>query len=214
MGDARRAALLLLLASLTVKLQQCQAQWRPSYQPTSAVYNIHNDTFTITLAYNQWQGYFLNTYTVPAGGDFKLAHACSCISSFMLGAQRLSPQLCLSPDAWLTMLSSARLAAQPGSGAQAQAERGVHAGHSILDTTRNITWHMGNDLIFTLAPSSAADVDRTRMPHPWHALLVYIDVWQSAARGHRAYTDLSAARVRGPVLCTVCSLVNWEMTHM
>ena len=42
----------------------------------------------------------------------------------------------------------------------------------------------------------------------------YIYVWQPAARGHRAYTDLSAARVRGPVLCTVCSLVNWEMTHM
>ena len=38
-------------------------------------------------------------------------------------------------------------------------------------------------------------------------------VWQPAARGHRAYTDLSAARVRGPALCTVCSLVNWEMTH-
>ena len=31
-------------------------------------------------------------------------------------------------------------------------------------------------------------------------------VWQPAARGHRAYTDLSAARVRWPVLCTVCSL--------
>ena len=89
MRDARRAALLLLLANLTVKLQQCQAQWRPSYQPTSAVYNIHNDTFTITLAYNQWQGYFLNTYTVPAGGHFSIAHACSCMSSFMLCAQRL-----------------------------------------------------------------------------------------------------------------------------
>ena len=44
-------------------------------------------------------------------------------------------------------------------------------------------------------------------------------VWQPAARGHRAYTDLSAARVRGPApygryhACTVCSLVNWEMTH-
>ena len=43
---------------------------------------------------------------------------------------------------------------------------------------------------------------------------IYIYVWQPVARGHRAYTDLSAARVRGPVLCTVCSLVNWEMTHM
>ena len=86
MWHARRAALLYLLASLTVKLQQCQAQWRPSYQPTSAVYNIHNDTFTITLAYNQWQGYFLNTYTVPAGVYFKLAHACSCIVGLMLCA--------------------------------------------------------------------------------------------------------------------------------
>ena len=72
MWDAARAALLLLLAGLTVNLQQCQAQWRPSYQPTSAVYNIHNDTFTITLAYNQWQGYFLNTYTVPAGSTLAL----------------------------------------------------------------------------------------------------------------------------------------------
>ena len=58
------------------------------------------------------------------------------------------------------------------SGAQTQAKCCAHAGHSILDTTRNITWHMGNDLVFTLAPSSAADVDRTRMPHPLHALLV------------------------------------------
>ena len=77
MRNARRAALLLLLAGLTVKLQQCQAQWRPSYQPTSAVYNIHNDTFQIVLAYNQWQGYFLNTYTVPAGDHFSLVRACS-----------------------------------------------------------------------------------------------------------------------------------------
>ena len=29
----------------------------------------------------------------------------------------------------------------------------------------------------------------------------------------RAYTDLFAARVRGPVLCTFCSLVNWVMTQ-
>ena len=45
-------------------------------------------------------------------------------------------------------------------------------------------------------------------------IYIYIYVSQPVARGHRAYTDLSAARVRGPVLCTVCSLVNWEMTHM
>ena len=84
---------------------------------------------------------------------------------------KASPQLCLLPDAWLTKLSSARLATQPCSGAQAQAKCCPHAGHSILDTTRNITWHMGNDLVFTIAPSSAADVDRTRLPHPSHALL-------------------------------------------
>ena len=52
-----------------------------------------------------------------------------------------------------------------------------------------------------------------------HAILGSINfylfsiVWQPAARGHWAYTDLSAARVRGPALCTSCSLVNWEMTH-
>ena len=71
MWDARRPTFLLLLAGLTIELQKCRAQWRPSYQPSSAVYNIHDDTFTITLAYNQWQGYFLNTYTVPAGGPFQ-----------------------------------------------------------------------------------------------------------------------------------------------
>ena len=41
-------------------------------------------------------------------------------------------------------------------------------------------------------------------------IYIYIYVWQPVARGHRAYTDMSAARVRGPVLCTVCSLVNWD----
>ena len=53
-----------------------------------------------------------------------------------------------------------------------KAEPCVHSGHSVLDTTRNITWHMGNDLVFTLAPTSAADVDRTRLPYASHALLL------------------------------------------
>ena len=35
------------------------------------------------------------------------------------------------------------------------------AGSNVLDTTRNITWHMGTPVTFTIAPSSAADVDRT-----------------------------------------------------
>ena len=34
-------------------------------------------------------------------------------------------------------------------------------------------------------------------------LKLICSVWQPAARGHRVYTDLSAARVRGPVLCIV-----------
>ena len=38
-------------------------------------------------------------------------------------------------------------------------------------------------------------------------------MWQPAARGHWACTDPSAARARGPALCAVCSLVNWELTH-
>lgn len=95
-----------------------------------------------------------------------IAHACSCMSSFMLCARPpLRP--CLLPDAWL-----AKLATEPGVGLQANAAPCARAGHSVLDTTRNITWHMGNDLVFTLAPSSAADVDRTRTPHISHAPLV------------------------------------------
>ena len=43
---------------------------------------------------------------------------------------------------------------------------------------------------------------------PRQGPLCYICVWQPVARGHRAYMDLSAARARGTVLCTVCSLVN------
>ena len=54
---------------------------------------------------------------------------------------------------------------------------------------------------------------RLKSTLPGHRLCTDLtsSVWQPAARGHRAYTDLSAARVRGPALCTVCSLVNWEM---
>ena len=42
-------------------------------------------------------------------------------------------------------------------------------------------------------------------------------VWQPAARGHRAYTDLSAARVWGPALCTSlqpCQLGNDSLLNM
>jgi len=39
-------------------------------------------------------------------------------------------------------------------------------------------------------------------------MMIIICVWRLAARGHRAYMNLSAARDRGLVLCTVCSLVN------
>ena len=45
----------------------CRAQWRPSYQPVAASYGIRNDSFQLTMQYSQWQGYFNNVYTVPAG---------------------------------------------------------------------------------------------------------------------------------------------------
>ena len=38
--------------------------------------------------------------------------------------------------------------------------------------------------------------------------------WAPGVRGHRADANLSAARVRGPALCPVYSLITWEMHHM
>lgn len=62
----RRVETGVLLAFLLSPLI-CRAQWRPSYQPVAATYGIRNDSFQLTMQYSQWQGYFNNVYTVPAG---------------------------------------------------------------------------------------------------------------------------------------------------
>ena len=72
------SALVLALVANVFHLQTSWAQWRPSYQPTEATYVVRNDIFNLVLEYTNWQGYFENTYTVPAGGhDFPFLHACA-----------------------------------------------------------------------------------------------------------------------------------------
>ena len=79
-------ALVLALVANVIHLQTCWAQWRPSYQPTEATYVVRNDTFNLLLEYTNWQGYFENTYTVPAGGhDFPIS-TCLCTGLGGLGA--------------------------------------------------------------------------------------------------------------------------------
>jgi hypothetical protein len=62
------STLVLTLLAIMIHLQTCWAQWRPSYQPIEATYVVRNDIFNLILQYADWQGYFENTYTVPAGG--------------------------------------------------------------------------------------------------------------------------------------------------
>ncbi len=65
-----RAALLRALLPLALlPLQGLTQAQRPSYSPTSAQYYIKNSYLVIDLVYENFQGYFLNTYTLPAGAS-------------------------------------------------------------------------------------------------------------------------------------------------
>lgn len=52
-----------LLAATFFSVGTC----RPQYQPYSAAFEIKNDTFYAAIVYSNWQGYFLNTYTLSNG---------------------------------------------------------------------------------------------------------------------------------------------------
>lgn len=88
------SALVLALVANVIHLRPCWAQWRPSYQPTEATYVVRNDTFNLVLEYTNWQGYFENTYTVPAGGhDFPIS---TCLCTGLGGLGGLGAPSCLS----------------------------------------------------------------------------------------------------------------------
>ena len=81
-------ALLLVLLGLT------RAQ-RPAYSPTSSQYYIKNNYLVIELVYENFQGYFLNTYTLPAGAS-RIQHtavlALACLLA--LSHMRKQPRSC------------------------------------------------------------------------------------------------------------------------
>lgn len=142
-----------MVLAAPVYLQICMAQWRPSYQPTSVTYSITNDTFILFLAYSNWQGYFNNTYTIPAG-----AQANRLLMTFQAGIPLIIPK-----ESVLEVFCVTSQALHQGTqtlGAESECAL-CSAGHDVLDETRNITWHMSNDLTFTLGPLSVGDVDRT-----------------------------------------------------
>ena len=64
-----RAALprALLPLALLLLLPGLPGAQRPSYAPVSAQYYIKNGYLVFDLVYENFQGYFLNTYTLPAG---------------------------------------------------------------------------------------------------------------------------------------------------
>lgn len=128
--------LLLLLPGLT------EAQ-RPSYSPTSAQYYIKNSYLVFDLVYENFQGYFLNTYTLPAGA----AHV------------QLTVALALS---YLLDEFSVLQAAQGCNTCAA-------AGTPVTDQTHGTTWWPAQDIVLTTQPVSWADQDRLgASPLPRH----------------------------------------------
>lgn len=49
-------------------LAQWNPPWRPSYSANSSTVTVSNGYLFISLTYTQWQGYFNNTFVLPAGG--------------------------------------------------------------------------------------------------------------------------------------------------
>ena len=62
----------------------------------------------------------------------------------------------------------------------------------------------------TKSPSKASSASAREAPRTY----IYVYVWQPAARGCRAYSDLSAARVRGRYYAQSAALSTGEYTHM
>lgn len=119
--------LLLLLPGLT------RAQ-RPSYSPISAQYYIINNYLVFDLVYENFQGYFLNTYTLPAGA----------------ARVQLTVVLALT---YLLARSRVLQAAQ-------DCKTCAAAGTPVTDQTHGTTWWPAQDIVLTTQPVSWADQDR------------------------------------------------------
>ena len=135
-----RAALLhalLPLALLLLLTGRAGAQ-RPSYSPISAQYYIKNNYLVLDLVYDNFQGYFLNTYTLPAG-------AARVQSTVMLALTHL-----LAKSRILQAAQSCKCAA---------------AGTRVTDQTSGKTWWPAKDIVLTTQPVSWADQDRLGVHH-------------------------------------------------
>ena len=131
-------ALLLLLPGLT-------GAQRPSYAPISAQYYIKNGYLVFDLVYENFQGYFLNTYTLPAG------------------AARVQLTVVLA----LSYLPARSRVLQAAQGCKSCAA----AGTPVTDQTHGTTWWPAQDIVLTTQPVSWADQDRLGVHHLWHASL-------------------------------------------
>ena len=65
MTNAKRLLHLIVLFGALVGC--CKGVWQPSYTPYTTLIGVSNSTFSITLKYRQWQGYFSNVVSLPAG---------------------------------------------------------------------------------------------------------------------------------------------------
>lgn len=133
--------LISFIAVFGVVITSCRGQWRPQYSPYATTVLVKNTTFSVTLKYNQWQGYFANVFTLPAGHPLDSLRA-----SLHTRCQvsRTSLQFVIYPM-WPKRLAT---------------RAAVRAGTGALDAGRNVTWHIGSNLTFNIAPATAMDVDR------------------------------------------------------
>ena len=84
-----RAAGLLLVAVVVALTQPGEAQWRPNYQPATLAYSVVNNSLDFSFIYSQWQGYFNNTWTLPAGAHSAPERQCSAACMLVRGLLEL-----------------------------------------------------------------------------------------------------------------------------
>jgi hypothetical protein len=134
---------------------------RPSYAPTSKSVYVKGGLLQVYLEYDNFQGYFLNYYTMPAG-----ARAAAAPGRLSERSVQGSPGSCAAGS--VRPARAFRASPRP-------AGRFGRAGSTVKDEF-NVTWWIQQDIVVTTQPVSAADQDRLRAPraapawHAWHGL--------------------------------------------